>query len=105
MIPEKTESIIHFRLNTSKMENITIQTEDRRNWKYSWQEENLKLYKSRGAMTFDEAEAFCVSLGGHLTSIHTKEQNIQVFEIAENSWVSAWLGAKDQYKKWIMGLE
>ena len=47
---------------------------------------SCKLYRNRGKMTFDEAEAFCISIGGHLASIESEEENVEVLKIAERPW-------------------
>merc|ERR1712012_361775 len=96
LIPERTENMIHYQLNTSAMENLTVQVETGRNWRYSWQEEKLKLYKDKGEMSFAEAEAFCVSLGGHLASIRSDAENVDVLKKARYPGEWAWLGGTDQ---------
>ena len=92
LIPEKNENLVHFQVNTSTMENLRIQAKEGRRWKYSWQERKLKLYKKRGKMPFAEAEAFCVSLGGHLASVQSVEENGEVLKTAEQQREWAWLG-------------
>ena len=86
LIPERTENIIHYQLNISRLQNITIQVEEGRSWTHSWQKEKLKLYRDRGEMSFAEAEAFCISLGGHLASVHSEQENAEMLKIAEHPW-------------------
>ena len=102
-VPERTENIIHHQVNVTTMENLTIQAEEGTIWKYSWQEEKLQLYRKRGKMAFAEAEAFCVSLGGHLASIQSKEENTELLKMAEQQRVWVWLGGSDQEErgKWV----
>ena len=99
--PEKTADSIHFQVNISAMENLTFGTEAGRKWKYSWQEERFKLYKDKGAMTFTDAEAFCVSQGGHLASIQSEEENAELLKAAGSERV--WLGGSDgaEEGRWV----
>ena len=103
LIPERTENMIHYQLNTSAMENLTVQVETGRNWRYSWQEEKLKLYRDRGDKSFAKAEAFCVSLGGHLASIKSEKENAEILKISEQLGEWAWLGGTYQVEegKWV----
>ena len=102
-VPERTENLINYQVNVTTMENLTIQAEEETSWKFSWQEEKLQLYRKRGKMAFAEAEAFCVSLGGHLASIQSEEENTELLKIAEQQRVWVWLGGSDQEErgKWV----
>ena len=102
-VPERTENLIHYQVNVTTMENLTIQAEEGTIWKYSWQEEKLQLYRKRGKMAFAEAEASCVSLGGHLASIQSKEENTELLKMAEQQRVWVWLEGSDQEErgKWV----
>ena len=54
-------------------------------------------------LSFAEAEAFCVSLGGHLASIQSEEENTELLKIAEQQSVWVWLGGAGQEEKgkWV----
>ena len=101
--PEKTEDAILYQLNISTMESLTIRAEEGRKWNYSWQKDKLKLYREAGKMTFADAEAFCVSLGGHLASIVSEKENVEALKIAEQPWEWTWLGGTDQEERglWV----
>eukprot|EP00054_Salpingoeca_dolichothecata_P014717 m.83574 g.83574 ORF g.83574 m.83574 type:complete len:950 (+) comp21130_c0_seq3:474-3323(+) len=45
-------------------------------------------------LEFDEAEAKCVSMGGHLASAHTKEENLFIYNLNPGFKQSRWLGGK-----------
>ena len=90
--PERTANSIHFQVNISDMASLKI--EGGGILKYSWQKEKFKLYTDRGDMTFVDAEDFCVNLGGHLASVQSKEENLELLKAAGSSRV--WLGGSDQ---------
>ena len=103
LIPERSENIIHYQLNISTMENLVVQAEKGQSWTYSWQEEQLKLYRDQSQISFAKAEAFCVSLGGHLASVQSEKENAEVLKIAKQQQEWAWLGGTDEVKegKWV----
>ena len=45
-------------------------------------------------MSFDEAEKFCFSLGGHLASIQSEEENKEVLQLADQQREKAWIESK-----------
>ena len=106
-IPEKTVNLIHFQLDISTLENLTIQAEEGKVWKRSRQYKKLKLHRQRGAMNFSAAEALCVSLGGHLASIQSEAENADFLREAANHLKKAasrvWLGGTDiaEEGKWV----
>ena len=95
--PEKNANSIHFKVNTSAIESLTLGAG--RSLKYSWQEKEFKLYTEKGVMTFADAEAFCVNLGGHLASIGSEKENVELLKEAGNHKV--WLGGTDQVEEGI----
>jgi len=44
--------------------------------------------------TFDGAEAFCQSIGGHLPSVHSKEENMFIFDRMGPGSPPIWIGTK-----------
>ena len=65
-------------------------------------------YEIVGArMTWDEANAYCESMGGHLATVTSQEEYQAIVNLAEASGRKVlWLGAvkgSDQYFDWISG--
>ena len=104
----KSSHSVHFHLDVSlvlkhlpdvKDISIVVETDSDSEWMMSKQREKLKLYRKK--LTFTDAEAFCLNLGGHLVSVESPEKNAQVFNKSEREWV--WLGGTDTAEEgdWI----
>ena len=81
---------------------VNIQTQG--NWSHSFQEQQLQFYKQNLSMS--DAESFCASMGGHLPSILSLEEQEKVSDTANGTVV--WLGAQRQNQdlvgnKWMVG--
>ena len=69
---------------------ISVQTDG--NWSYMIKETGYQVYDRN--LSMPDAEKFCISQGGHLASVTSKEEN---FEIWNTDWRHSgcvWLGAK-----------
>ena len=80
---------------------ISMKTEG--NWSFTSPDNKWKRYKED--LTWDEAEDFCVSHGGHLPSIHSSREQAQLKQFANGTFL--WLGArrksKDDVWQWSDG--
>ena len=92
------DHIIRIQWNLSSMLNHSIESDsslvinvtasEDEKWQLTGQDKELKLYKK--PLNFHQAEIFCVGLGGHLASVGSKEENVEILREAEQS--SVWLG-------------
>ena len=67
---------------------ITVQTPG--NWSYRLQNKRLQLYETK--LNMSDAENFCVTRGGHLASIVSLKEQLEVKQLAQGRWV--WLGGR-----------
>ena len=67
---------------------ISVQTEG--NWSYRFGPSGYQVYDHQ--LSMPEAEKFCVSQGGHLPSVTSKEENSEIKKAVKKDYV--WLGAK-----------
>ena len=51
-------------------------------------------YEKTSPMTFEDAELYCISQGGHLASIHSREEHDTVRAVARGERV--WIGLNDR---------
>ena len=56
--------------------NLVVNVQTQGGWSYSWQEQRLQLYKTE--LNMSDAESFCVRMGGHLPSILSREEQIEM---------------------------
>ncbi|CAJ0922797.1 unnamed protein product, partial [Mesorhabditis belari] len=83
--------------------NRTINLLDLYRDRWSYLAKTAYWYKAfKKEMTFDEAEAYCVSRKSHLVSIHSQEEHDFVFRLEnvdlDDGW-SFWIGLKRNSKK------
>ena len=77
---------------------ISVQTKG--NWSAKLQEQKLQLFEKE--LNMSEAEKVCVSLGGHLPSVLSKEEQEEITKLANGNEV--WLGGKkneDDGYEWL----
>ena len=60
-------------------------------------------YRSTGSMTWTNAKAACLNMGGHLVTVTTAAENTFIF----NLWPSGWIGLTDEVTegqwRWVTG--
>ena len=74
--------------------SFVISVQSQRNWKVQLQKEKLELYQVM--MTMQDAEDFCVSRGGHLPSVSSKEEEEEL--LREGRGTKIWLGATKMFE-------
>ena len=62
----------------------------------NWQEFEGHCYILQRFLPWSSAEASCVSLGGHLASVHSSAENNFLYYLLEFSSSVVWLGASDR---------
>ena len=69
---------------------INIKTQG--NWSYGWQEQRLELYKIK--LNMSDAENVCVSLGGHLPSVESRDAQNEMSAMIHSNGNPVWLGGQ-----------
>lgn len=90
---DKTESSIQYTIENNSVLNKDV---------YVYQNHLYSVFE--GSLSWNEAEYYCETLGGHLATITSKEEQTVVSDYVKKSSVNCWIGAyrtKENVLKWV----
>ena len=85
---------------------LVVTIESKGSWSYGFQEKELQLYEKK--QTMPAAEELCASRGGHLASIDSQQEQVEIRKVGGfGAYQGVWLGPKrkagEEVWEWLDG--